>query len=79
MWQPRQTPANNCSPLFSLNPKPVLNAGSDAEGPVPWAWAMHDSGKDAANIVTTKPVLRKFEFPCIIWITPPNPSWMTLP
>ena len=37
-----------------------------------WAWAMHDSGKDAANIVTTKPVLRRFEFPCIIWGTLPE-------
>jgi hypothetical protein len=66
MWQPRQTPANSCSPLFSTNLKPALNAGPDAEGAGPWAWAAHDAGKDAASIVTMKLIPRSLEFPCII-------------
>jgi len=66
MWQPRQTLENSCSPLFSVNPEPALNVASDAERPVLWAWAMHDTGKDTAtNIVTMKPVFRKSKFPCM--------------
>jgi len=48
-------------------------------GPGLWAWAMHDTGKAAANIVTMKPIPRRFEFSCIIRVTPPKPSLMTLP
>nr|HEV8012143.1 hypothetical protein [Bradyrhizobium sp.] len=65
--------------LFSANPKPGLNAGSDAEGAVPWARARHVTSKGPADIVTMKPILRRLEFPCIIWVAPPNPSLMTLP
>src|ERR1700722_8628569 len=78
MWQPRQTLENNCSPLFSVNPKPALNAGSDAEWPALWAWAMHDTSKDAADIVTMKLVFRRLKFPCMIRVMTPSPlmSWL---
>jgi hypothetical protein len=69
MWQPRQTLENNCSPLVSVNRKPVLNPGSDLEGAALWACAMHDSGSDAANIVAIKLIFRSFKFPRI-WIMP---------
>jgi hypothetical protein len=77
MWQPRQTLENNCSPLFSVNPKPVLNTGSDPESRARWAWAMHDTSKDAADIVTMTLILRKLKFPCMIWVMTPSPlmSW----
>jgi hypothetical protein len=71
MWQPRQTLENNCSPLFSVNPKPVLNTGLDAESPAFWAWAVHNTSKDATDIVTMKLVFRRLKFPCMIGAMPP--------
>jgi hypothetical protein len=53
MWQPRQTLANNSSPLRSPNLKPVLRAGLDAEGTALCAQAMNDDSKSAADIVMT--------------------------
>jgi hypothetical protein len=70
MWQPRQTLENNCSPLFSVNTKPELNAGLDAESPGLWAWAMRDTSKDAADTVTTKLIFRRLKFPCMIGVKP---------
>jgi hypothetical protein len=54
--------ANSASPLFSINPNPVLKAGSDAEGPVPCANAGSAGSKHAAQIVAAS-VLRRLVFP----------------
>jgi hypothetical protein len=54
MWQARQTLANNSWPLISKNLKPALNAGSEAEGPVPCANAMNDNCENATDIVMAK-------------------------
>jgi hypothetical protein len=61
-----------------MNPKPVLNAGSDTEGAALWAWAMHDASKGAASIVTMKLIVRRPEFACIIWVAPPYLSSLRL-
>ncbi len=69
MWQPRQTPANNSSPLISTKRKPWLNARSDAEGPVFCACAANDNSESAAVIVTAT-LARRIEFACIIRTIP---------
>jgi hypothetical protein len=53
MWQPRQTLANNSSPLFSMNLKPVLRGDLDAGGSALSAQAVNDGSKSAADIVMT--------------------------
>jgi hypothetical protein len=78
IWQPWQTLENNCSPLFSENPKPALNTGSDAGSPAFCASAMHDTNKDAADIVTMTLAFRRLKFRCMIRVMAPSPlmSWL---
>src|SRR5258708_34492128 len=67
MWQPRQTLANNSSPLISTNLKPMLNAGPEAEDPALCAYALNDDSESAAEIVMAA---QKFAFLGIIWTLP---------
>ena len=46
--------AEASSPLFSINLKPALRAGSIAEAPVPCASAANDSSRNAADIAMAK-------------------------
>src|SRR6202790_456908 len=66
MWQPRQTLANNSSPLISTNLKSWLSAGLDDEGPALCAYTANDSGESAADRVMAQAV-RSLVFPEIIW------------
>jgi hypothetical protein len=66
MWQPRQTLANNSSPLISTNRKPWLSAGLDAEDPALCACATNGSSENAADRVMAQAV-RSLVFPKIIW------------
>src|ERR1700716_116032 len=68
MWQPRQTLANNSSPLISKNLRPWLNPG-DVEGAALCAQAMNDSSESAADIVMAK-ATQNFGLACIICTTP---------
>jgi hypothetical protein len=65
MWQPRQTLANNSSPLLSMNLKPVLRAGLDAEGSALCAYATNDDSESTADTVTATAV-RGLVFPRVI-------------
>src|SRR6202790_3140932 len=77
MWQPRQTLANNSSPLISTNLKPWLSAGRDAEGPALWAYAANDSSESAADRVMAQAV-QSLVFPKIIWWqNPALKTWLS--
>jgi hypothetical protein len=67
MWQPRQTLANNSSPLISKNLRPWLYPG-DAEDAALCAQAINDSSEAAADIVVAK-AARGFGLACFICTT----------